>query len=296
MSVVTTLTELGGVATRAQLLDTVTRAELDASIRDGLVLSGRRSIYRLPQLAGAESVARAAGGVLSLSSAALHHGWAVKTVPDVPHIALKRGVRIRPELRRLATWHRADLVEDQCHGVATTKEFTLVQCLRQLPFDEALAIADSALRSGEIATVRRIARTASGPRAPRVRRIATLANGDAANPFESVLRAIAYGVPGLNVRPQVTIRSVEPSARPDLVDEHLRIVLEADSFEWHGDRAALRADARRYDRLVADGWHVLRFAWEDVMFDPEFVTQVIAATVAHARLHTELLRKAATAA
>jgi very-short-patch-repair endonuclease len=56
-------------------------------------------------------------------------------------------------------------------------------------------------------------------------------------------------------------------ARPDLVDEDLRLVLEADSFEWHGDRVALRDDARRYDLMVVNGWRVLRFAWEDVMFD-----------------------------
>ena len=68
--------------------------------------------------------------------------------------------------------------------------------------------------------------------------------------------------------------------RPDLVDEDLRIVIEADSFEWHGDRTALRKDARRYDLLVADGWVVLRFAWEDVMFDQPFVRQVIEAVVA----------------
>lgn len=296
MSVVDALAELGGVATRAQLLEQVSRGALDTAVRDRLVRSDRRSVYRLPELETAESLARAAGGVLSLTSAALHHGWAVKTVPERPHIALRRGVRVNPELRRLSVWHRADLSADQRHGIATSKEFTLVQCLRRLPFDEALAIADSALRSGERATMRRVARTVSGPRAPRVRQVASLASGEAANPFESVLRAIAHDVVGLRVRPQVTIRTVTPRVRPDLVDEDLRIVLEADSFEWHGDRAALRNDARRYDRLVADGWRVLRFAWEDVMSEPDFVREVIAATAVQARLHTDLLRAAALAA
>ena len=65
--------------------------------------------------------------------------------------------------------------------------------------------------------------------------------------------------------------------RPDLVDEDLRIVLEADSFEWHGKRASLRRDCRRYNLLVVDGWLVLRFAWEDVMHDQEFVRAVLVA-------------------
>ena len=58
------------------------------------------------------------------------------------------------------------------------------------------------------------------------------------------------------------------------------MVLEADSFEWHGDRAALRRDAKRYNLLVVEGWLVLRFAWEDVMFDPDYVRQVLVAVVA----------------
>ena len=36
----------------------------------------------------------------------------------------------------------------------------------------------------------------------------------------------------------------------------------------HGGRGDLRRDARRYNRLVAYRWLVLRFAWEDVMFEP----------------------------
>ncbi len=56
--------------------------------------------------------------------------------------------------------------------------------------------------------------------------------------------------------------------RPDLVDERLGIILEADSFAWHGSRAALRRDAKRYDEFVVRGWLVLRFAWEDVMSRP----------------------------
>ncbi len=95
-----------------------------------------------------------------------------------------------------------------------------------------------------------------------------------------MLRAIALDVPGLRVVPQARVRGgLGLDVRPDLVDRELRIVLEADSFEWHGDRAALRRDARRYDLLTANGWHVLRFAWEDVMHEPEWVRSVIGALV-----------------
>lgn len=113
-----------------------------------------------------------------------------------------------------------------------------------------------------------------------MRRVAELASPEAANPFESVLRSIAVCVPGLNVRPQVKIREPGIVARPDLVDEHLRLVLEADSFEWHGGRSQLRADARRYNVLVVNGWWVLRFAYEQVMCEPDYVRNVLIAMVA----------------
>jgi very-short-patch-repair endonuclease len=113
-----------------------------------------------------------------------------------------------------------------------------------------------------------------------MRRVARLASPKAANPFESLLRAIADDVQGLAVLPQVLIREPEIVARPDLVDERLHIVLEADSFEWHGGRVQLRLDARRYNLLVVNGWWVLRFAYEHVMFDPDYVREVLVAMVA----------------
>ena len=45
-------------------------------------------------------------------------------------------------------------------------------------------------------------------------------------------------------------------------------MLEADSFEFHGERAALSRDCERYDELVARDWLVLRFTWEQVMHRP----------------------------
>lgn len=107
-----------------------------------------------------------------------------------------------------------------------------------------------------------------------------MACAEAANPFESVLRAIALDVVGLDVRPQIPIYDPGFLGRPDLVDERLQIVIEADSFEWHGGRVALRRDAQRYNALVVHGWLVLRFAWEDVMFQPTMVQGVLEAAVA----------------
>ena len=101
------------------------------------------------------------------------------------------------------------------------------------------------------------------------------ASGLAANPFESVLRAIALDVPGLDLRPQVVIAEGGWVGRPDLVDTERRLVVEAESFEFHGRRAALRRDCERYTALTLLGWTVLRFAWEHVMFEPAYVAECL---------------------
>ena len=121
-----------------------------------------------------------------------------------------------------------------------------------------------------------------------MRRVIELARVEAANPFESALRGISHDVPGLDLVPQCTLSSVRQTVRPDLVDRDLGVIVEADSYEWHGGRAALKTDARRYNLMVVDGWIVLRFAYEDVMFDPDYVREVLVAVVALVARRTEL--------
>lgn len=284
MSVVDVLTELGGIARRRALLRVVDRAELERAVAGGDVRRDGRGLYSLP---GVDEAARAAarlGGVLSLTSAALAHGWAVKTLPGRPHVTVSRGRKINPR-QSFATVHRAELRSTDVDEGKTSVDLTLEQCLRALPYAEALAVADSARREGVGGSVfERIAERAKGPGAPQIRRVCVESTHLAANPFESSLRAIAGDVAGLAARPQVTITDGDVAVRPDLVDERLRVVLEADSFEWHGRRAALAADCRRYNMLVVNGWIVLRFCYEDVMFHPDDVHRTLVAVVALAEL------------
>lgn len=282
------LTQLGGVATYQQLRAHATRAAIDRAVADGSVIRTGRGRFAIPSTDQSVRLAHAVGGVLCLTSAALHHGWAVKLPSERPHVAFAKNRRLAPEQTRKVKVHRATLrAEDVVDGIATSKELTLIQCFRTLPYDEALAIADSAARAGEETLLRKLRMHRTGRGAARIRRVAADARPQAANPFESVLRAIANTIDGLNVVPQRLITSVTPWAKPDLTDVDLCIVIEADSFEWHGDRHALRRDARRYDLLVADGWIVLRFAWEDVMFDQNFVRAVLTAVVRIAQQRTK---------
>jgi very-short-patch-repair endonuclease len=271
------LAQLGGVATRAALLRRCTRGDLEAAVAAGAVVRLARGRYALAAVDEARAAAHALSGVLCLTSAAQHWGWAVKHPPERPLVSLPKSRRPDVERARAVEVRRLSLSPDDVVDGVTTRDRTLVDCLRHLAFDEALAVADSALRDDfSPRRLEALVRDAQGPHAGRMRRLAALATPQAANPFESVLRAIALGVAGLRVRPQVSLRAGGAFlGRPDLVDERLGIVLEADSFAWHGDRAALHADARRYNAFAAHGWLVLRFAWEDVMFHPAYVAAVL---------------------
>ena len=281
MEIANLMPVLGGVASRRLIVRLTSRSALDEAVRSGELVRVSRGRYAVPELHRGTELAHQVAGHVCLVSAALAHGWKVKVVPELPQIALPKDRRIDATTRALMDVRWIDLQDDDIEGLCTSASKTLEMCGRRLPFDEALAIADSALRDGFRADrLRAVAAAAQGPGSARLRRTAAHADGRADNPFESVLRAIAIDVPGLAVEPQVRITGeLGLNVRADLVDRELRIVIEADSFEWHGDRTALRRDARRYDLLVANGWIVLRFSWEDVMHDQDFVRAVLRATV-----------------
>jgi very-short-patch-repair endonuclease len=283
MTVEEALWRLGGVAQRSPLVAATSRRAVDRALRRGRVVRVGYGRYALPATGDAVRRASALSGVVYLRSAAAYWGWEQKCPPTEPEVAVPRNRKIAADRRSGVRLHWVDISStDLDRGLVTTRWRTLVDCLRHLPFDEALAIADSALRMGDFdhAGLMGLVEPLRGPGAAQARQVARLADARSANPFESVLRSIALGVKGLDVTPQVTIRSGEELVQPDLVDESRRIVLEADSLSWHGSRRALRRDCRRYNWLVLRGWLVLRFAWEDVMFDPAYVRACLERAVA----------------
>jgi very-short-patch-repair endonuclease len=117
-----------------------------------------------------------------------------------------------------------------------------------------------------------------GARAAAVRRVLQHADARAANPFESVLRALAIEA-GLTVEPQAAIDLGSGTIHPDLVCRALRLALEADSWTFHTGRRAHARDCARYNLLVIHRWLVLRFTWEQVMLDQSYVRWALAELV-----------------
>lgn len=267
---------LGGVCSWRELRRAVPWRTIGPAVARGAVVRAGRGVYALPHADASRVVAARVTGVVSHRSAALHHGWKVKRTPPLPDVTLPRHRKLRAGTKDIATVHWRDLDPADVTGGVTSPVRTVIDCCLDLPFDEALAVFDSALRSG--LPRRRVQEAALrlGPRhRKKVLHVARLATPRAANPFESVLRAIALQVRGLDVVPQFAIRYDDFFAQVDLADEDLQIVLEADSFEFHTPRREFDRDCRRYDELVARDWLVLRFTWEQVMFDPDWVARVI---------------------
>ena len=269
---------LGGVASHGQLKAAAGRPALDHALRTGLIRRVARGRYLLPSVVdGARAEAHRLTAVAGLRSAAASYGWSIKTSPDRPELVVPRSRNVSPDDQASARirWQRLSPADvDQWR---TTPLRTVTDCATALPFDEALAVADSALRSGLVtqADLMRAADALPGRGRDAALDVAWFASDRPANAFESVIRAISLEVPGLRLVPQVRLRVGGRRIRPDLVDRELRLVVEGDSHEFHTDQRAIDADCWRYDELVLDDWLVIRVSWVQAMFQQEWVASVL---------------------
>lgn len=243
-------------------------------MREGSIEQRTRGRYALPAATESRKAASGITAVVCLWSAAAYHEWELKTQPAKPEVMVRRGRKLSPEQRAAVAVHWANLADDQVEHGVTTPLRTIVDCARILPFDEALAVTDSALRSGAVTRADLDAVDVRGAGADAVRRVLAYADKRAANPFESVLRALCIEA-GLVVEPQAALDLGTGDVHPDLVCHVLRLVLEADSWTFHATRTAHRRDCARYNLLVIRGWRVLRFTWEQVMHDQAYVRWVL---------------------
>ena len=276
------LARLGGVADAATLIAATSRRRVRTAVAGGAIIRIGRGRYALPTAEEARQAAARLSGVVSHASAAAAWGWEAKYPPPLPHVTVPRGRNVAPDRREGVRLHSGPLTGGERREGITGRARTVIDCAKVMPFDEALAIADSALRNEDVTTRELLwwaERVRTTGRAACLR-VAREADGRAHNPFESVLRAIALDVPGLDVEPQLPVRCGGRWLHPDLGDRHRRIAIEAESFEFHSDVTALVRDCERYNDLGTLGWTVYRFVWGNVMNAPWYVTRVLTAAAA----------------
>ena len=151
MDVVEVIRECGGIAQRREVLASVGRGDLERAVAAGLVVRPSWGRYALPTDVEGQQAAREMCGVAILVTAAAHWQWRRKWEPRKAQVAVRRRRRVPPAAReRFDIRWRSVPAGDVVDGWVTGRVRTVVDCAILLPFDEALAIADSALRSGTV--------------------------------------------------------------------------------------------------------------------------------------------------
>ncbi len=275
--------DCGGWATTGEVLEHATRWALREAVRTGRLQRAGRGAYALPGLPEALVVAAELRGLASHLSAALLWRLDVVRQPDAVHVTVPHGTTRAARKGVVVHVTRHPDAGSHVRG-RTSLGRTVLDCAAVLPFAEALAVADSALKY-EL-THRELIEAAAalpGPARARCLRVALHADRRSANAFESLLRGTLIEAGITSFIPQYEIRAGPLRVHADLADPLSGVVLEADSFEFHGGRADFRRDCERYDELVAAGWIVLRLPWELVMFHPETVVRLVRAAMTGGR-------------
>lgn len=160
---------------------------------------------------------------------------------------------------------------------------SLVTCLRLLPRKEARALLHRALREGwaDPDRLALAARISAGQRgAPQIRSLAAEARTGAHSEGERRLISLLKdsGLTGFvanhRVRDALGLIGIIDVAFPER-----RLAIEFDGQAFHIDADAFQRDRTRQNRLVAAGWTVLRFTWDDVVHRPHQVMAEITAAL-----------------
>jgi very-short-patch-repair endonuclease len=106
--------------------------------------------------------------------------------------------------------------------------------------------------------------------------LSTGAHSDAENLLVSQLAQAGFTGYVVNM----PVRLGNSMVRIDVAFPHVRLALEVDGRAFHSSPQRFQADRTRQNRLVAAGWWVLRFTWEDLTQRPEMVLRRIAELLA----------------
>lgn len=127
---------------------------------------------------------------------------------------------------------------------------------------------------------RQLALRPSGRGSARARAVLPLGDRRAGSPMESVLRWLLHeaGIPAPVMQHVITDAARRFVGQVDLAWPEQRVLVEFDG-DVHREREVFVKDLRRQNRLIAEGWIVLRFSSADVLGRPEEVVAEIRAAL-----------------
>ncbi|MET7767697.1 DUF559 domain-containing protein [Nocardia sp. NPDC005366] len=269
-----------------------TRAEL---LAEGLAATTiddrcRRGVYTrlLPRtycLGAPIGLARGAAVVAWIPSARLSHRTAAWLHGMLPEPVVFEATVPPPIHRSAPKWLKlyrralpANAMDEILGLPTTTPARTLLDCTAVMSETEAGAIIDSHLRRTVAEDEVRALCDSGQLGAPALRRqLREAALYSASEPERLLARALA--------RRHLLLRPNHPVGRYicDFVDERSRTIVEIDGREFHSAPETFRNDRRRQNRLVLDGWMVLRYAAADVFTAVDACADEVVAVVRRRR-------------
>ncbi len=163
----------------------------------------------------------------------------------------------------------------------TTVARTVIDLARCLPFDEAVAVADSALYGGkttrgELDVV--LARCVRWPGVQQARRVAVFADPRAESVLESLGRVAFHqaGLPPPDLQVWVGDQG-EVIGRVDFLWRRYATIAEADGAIKYRNPQQAQAQLARDARLRGAGYEVVHFTWPEITRVPGQVASAVAA-------------------
>ncbi|MFU8945470.1 endonuclease domain-containing protein [Mycetocola zhadangensis] len=213
--------------------------------------------------------AAAVGGRLTCVSAAKARGlWTIKD-PAI-HVAVARNAAVRAVPGVRLHWSRP-FVPASRFELIDPVENLLSEIADCQPFENAIVVVDSALRSGMVSSSQ-LSRWQL--RSKAFGRLVKAASQFSDSGIES-LPLVRLRRRGIDMRQQVRI---DGHPVDGLIGN--RLVLQFDGFGPHSDPARRRRDLAQDARLMTLGYTVLRFDYYQVMYDWELVESTIVAAMA----------------
>ncbi|MCU1601494.1 MAG: hypothetical protein JWO22_2203 [Frankiales bacterium] len=192
-------------------------------------------------------------------------------VPRTSTRVARDGVRVRCS----ASTEAAPVSVDGLEAIsALTAVDTVIECCLDRPMQEAVLIADSALRR-RLITVPELQTAVSARRstrgAGRLSRLLRLVDPGSGSVLESLCRYL-LNTNGIWPTSQVTIKTRDGKRTIGRVDFLIgNAVIECDGRRWHDPHDARMHDRERNNGLARTGRLVLRFTWEEVRHSPAYV-------------------------